>query len=283
MSSLKVPRLSVTSSQLPDIPNIGRTTNCATALDNGTMFMSYWAGSHLNVLERGSMDWSVCADLKQPIWNVFSSQDTCYIRASWNNTIFRLADGRWSKVADLPARLMSPISAGYASLHATDQFIYRLGGYKGAPLSTATRYDIKSQKWESLPHMPFTSYWCSSILIDDVLYVGGGYHEKRPLTSVAALSLNESEWRMLPPLEHGCATISQLQGHLVATGGYTSLCGTEGVVDTVSLFEPKAGRWMPLSSMAGKHVGHGVCSTPDGGLAVMGGSGSRNAEILCLC
>ena len=168
------------------------------------------------------------------------------------------------------------------SLVAGDECLYMLGGLMGGQaLNTAAVYEIKSNKWRSLPNMPFASYLCSSVLINNVLYVTGSRNidssgNVHVVNEVSALPLNTSNWMRLKPLKYVSATVTALHEKLIATGG-ESLDGHD--VSRVEVFNNISDQWMSLPNMTVPRRYHGVCVTEDS-LAVVGGVRTTDCEML---
>ena len=157
-----------------------------------------------------------------------------------------------------------------------------LGGLNGRqPQSTATVYDMKSSRWQPLPSIPFTSFLCSSVFINKTLYVAGGRTKNSssytPVTSVAALDMNESIWRPITSLNFGQATVTALHDRLIATGGES--CDGHAVYN-VEVFDVVSKQWLPLPAMAASRYHHGACVTENNHLVVVGGYSSAKCESL---
>ena len=265
------------------------TINCVAAVGNTTV-ATYWTGSDIYTLEKGSAEWTTHKGLEvdRPIRNVFSYQDTCYVAAGsrGNNDksiyTWSLDSHAWHHVTDMPEYLRNNI---HFSLVRKDDHIYMLGGLNGRqPLNTAAVYEIKSDKWHPLPNMPFTSFLCSAVFINKTLYVAGGRTKHssgkfKAVTEVAALDMNEPKWRNITQLNSGHATVTALHDKLIATGG-ESLDGH--VVNNVEVFDTISGQWLPLPPMGASHYYHGVCVTENSDLVVVGGYGSLKCEYLNL-
>lgn len=193
----------------------------------------------------------------------------------------------WKHLADMPNTLT--MKQGSASLLADDNHIYRLGGYNGDTLDIAAVYDLGSRLWSCLPKMPFTSRWCSSVLLDNSLYVAGGCTRRAngrlyQIADMAALDLREKQWRRLTPLEHYNATIAAMDGLLFASGGTMDQSVNDTAHDSnrraVSFLDFKNGAWLPHIAMENPRSFHGMCSTEDIRLVVAGGKNTDSVEIL---
>ena len=271
---------------LPQLPqNKTSTVNCVAAVGNTTV-ATYCNASDMYNFEIGSEEWTVQEGFKfqGAINNVFSNQNACFVAAESTDyhKIFRwsLDSHTLHPITDIPEHFRHGTHSGMIT---NDEYIYTLGGLHGRqPLDTATVYDMKSEKWRPLPNMPFTSFFCSSAFINNTLYVAGGRTENSsgtymPVTEVAALHLNESNWRKITELNSGQASVTALQDRLIATGGESR----DGhAVSNVDVFDVISGQWLPLSHMTASRCRHGVCVTENNNLVAVGGAGSLTCETL---
>ena len=262
------------------------TVNCVAAVGN-TIVTGYYSGSDLYTLDLDNAgdesEWVISYEgLHGPILNVFSCQSSCYVAAGWDQKIYKwnMKSDTWQPIAGIPTQF----SYGnvYFSLVASGERIYMVGGWlNGQAVNSAIVYDMKSDQWQSLPSMPFTGSLCSSVLIDNTLYVTGGLNkggsgEALSACEVSALTLNESTWWRLRPMKYGYSTVTALHDRLIAIGG-ESLEGHE-----VSNVEVVSDQWLPLPHMTAPRCYHGVCVTENNSLAAVGGLRSTDCEILKL-
>ena len=266
---------------LPPLPINKWFTINSVAVSGNRIAAAYCFAHELYTLRSGSKEWVTHKSVHGSIWNVFNYQETCYVTAGWEkHKIYQwnVDSNTWSFITSIPTH-----RKGWSafSLTASPEHIYMLGGMEDQHLDTATVYDMKSQKWLPLPSMPFKSYRCSSVLIDNTLYVAGGVttNEKgkvSPVTELSALHLNESDWKRLPSLKYGKATISALHGRLVATGGENP---KGDAVNYVEFFDVTSNEWLPLPPLSTPRSLHGACVFEDG-LAVVGGWQKTECEIM---
>ena len=242
-------------------------------------------GTDLYALEDGNEEWITHEGLHGPICNVFSNQNSCYVAAGRHKKIFQwnVDTHTWYPITDIPTQLSRGIVL--FSLVASDEHIYMLGGWlNGQAVNRAFVYDMKSDTWHPLPNTPFTSCFCSSVLINNTLYVAGGATINSsgmtvPVGEVSALTLNESNWRRLTPLTYGGARVTALYERLIATGG-ESLDGHAS--NHVEVFDVISDQWLPLPHMTTPRCLHGVCVTENNSLAAVGGFIRTECEILKL-
>lgn len=254
------------------------TKNCLAAFGN-VVAAGRHLGSELYTLDSRNDRWVTHKALLGPIRNVFSNEKSIYILAGQNLTVYKwtVDSNTWDPVIDLSIYL-KPLITGL-SMVASEENIYVLGGLlNGNPVNTACVYNMKGDKWSSLPNMPFTSAICSSVLINNTLYVGGGISgDFLPVSEVSALSLNESNWRKLSPLNYGNATVTGFHDRLIASGG-RSADGRD--INNVEVFDIISNQWLPLPHMTTSRCFHGVCVTENNSLTVVGGLHNKECEVL---
>ena len=149
--------------------------------------------------------------------------------------------------------------------------IYLAGGNYPIGSDRVDCFDINRNKWEAMKKMKNERFWCSSAVIDDKMFVGGGFGAGN---SVECLSIEKQVWIDIKPTTEEWCQLSSWNGKLVATGG-------EGRSNCVEMYDELSGHWLPLPSMNKGRWDHGACTTKDNELIVVGGWGARNS-IECL-
>ena len=282
--------------QCVPLPNLrqGTTANCVASVGE-VVFASSWAARTLYSLDlsANSPTWVNFFTSPLPIWNAFTWQNRCCIRAGADNRIYYWSDGdgdhNWNPLARMPNTLT--LAQGSASLVAKDNQIYRLGGYNGDSLDIAAVYDVEGGKqWNNLQPMPFQTRWCSSAVVGQLLYVAGGCMPVvgsrgtvwSPIRNITVLDIRSRDWMALPFLEHYNATISSIGDHIVACGGCNQYSRYDENHDgrQLSVLDLRSRRWLPLLPTLKQHTLHGMCSIGDGRLAVVAGKDSRVVELL---
>ena len=259
--------------------------NCVAAVDN-TIVAACCSVNGLYTLDMDNSSDELVAhnSLYGNIWNVFRYQNSCYVVAGSDQKIYRwnLSSHTWHPVTGIPTELRD--GCGF-SLVASDDRIYMLGGWLNEQaVNRAYVYDMGSDKWQSLPKIPFAGYLCSSVIINNTLYVAGGVTldssgKVHSVYEVSALPLTDSCWRRSTRMSYGSATLTVLYDRLIATGGI-SIDGY--AVNKVETFDATSDRWLPVPDMITPRYGHGICVTENNTLAEVGGVEATECEILKL-
>ena len=132
-------------------------------------------------------------------------------------------------------------------------------------------FDINKREWVPIKKMKYERWLCSLAVIDDKMFVGGGYGAGN---SVECFLMKEQKWIDIKPTTKEKCQLSSWNGKLVATGGL-------GWSNCVELYDELSGDWLPLPSLNKGRYCHGVCTTKDNQLIVVGGDGASNS-VECL-
>ena len=140
------------------------------------------------------------------------------------------------------------------------------GGWRGC--DRVDCFDINKGEWKPINKMTNQWVFCSLAVIDDKMFVGGGWGKP-----VEYFSMEKQEWIDIKPTTNELCELSQWNEKLVATGGFDSNC--------VEMYDELSGDWLPLPSMNEERWTHGVCATKNNQLIVVGGEGAGNS-VECL-
>ncbi|MCP4777953.1 MAG: hypothetical protein GY880_27350, partial [Planctomycetaceae bacterium] len=153
-----------------------------------------------------------------------------------------------------------------AALVAHGDSIIRVGGLysvsaRGEPeeifsSDQVARYDTATGQWHSLPNLPSVRSSHDCAVIEDTLYVVGGWGMKRSgeiiwhKAGVALdLSVSGSEWVPFEqPFERRALAVGALNGKLYAIGGMNS---EDEVCPQVATYDPKHKQWSDGPSLPG--------------------------------
>jgi N-acetylneuraminic acid mutarotase len=138
-----------------------------------------------------------------------------------------------------------------------DGRIYVFGGaisnrstrHKLAPTSLSAAYDIASNKWIKLAAMP-SAKTTAPIVKDGLVYVAGGYNQKKALNVFERYDPKTNKWQTLPALPRNISahSMAMVGNKLVLFGDY------EKLESTLSYdFEQKAWTEVDLGYQASRH------------------------------
>ena len=182
-----------------------------------------------------------------------------YSNTSQSNQLSRLnlrEPGEWEVVAHGP-RLQ-----GMAMVSHNGK-IYRAGGFTAhndegdehdlRSIADVVRFDPETGQWESLPDLPEPRSSHDAVVIQDHIYVVGGWQlgEERvwhETAWMADLSKDKVAWTPLPnpPFKRRALSLGHLDGKLYVIGGMQPKGGPTTRVD---VFDPATGKWSQGPSM----------------------------------
>ncbi len=187
-------------------------------------------------------------------------------------SVYNTSTGRWSRGADLPARMH------HANAAAVDGRIYVLGFLTGFDFVEDGRgfvYDPASDSWSDGPQMPAgTQRGASGVaVVGSRIYLLGGLAGRRAVERCNGYDVESGEWFDVPPLpriaDHMAA--GGVAGRVVVAGGRTG--AIEGHTSETHIYVPGDAEWTagaPMPTARG-----GVAAAVEGGrLYVMGGEGN---------
>eukprot|EP00540_Astrosyne_radiata_P019855 CAMPEP_0116851096 /NCGR_PEP_ID=MMETSP0418-20121206/16522_1 /TAXON_ID=1158023 /ORGANISM="Astrosyne radiata, Strain 13vi08-1A" /LENGTH=587 /DNA_ID=CAMNT_0004483059 /DNA_START=1 /DNA_END=1764 /DNA_ORIENTATION=+ len=96
-------------------------------------------------------------------------------------------------------------------------------------------------------------FGCTSAVVEDELFVLGGYTDTRAtLSSVEAYNMEDKRWRTIPQMQTaraGC-TAASIESGILAIGGWNGCC-----LDSVEMLDLKTNTWFTFPSMKTKRSG----------------------------
>ena len=134
-------------------------------------------------------------------------------------------------------------------------------------------YDIKTGRQCGSKKMSSKRVVCSCTVLDNVLYVGGGWDGwNHQFNTVECIALNDdcSHHKVADTPTYDCS-LSSLCGQLVMSGGCVGESPSSPVSNMVSVLSPSLNTWLPLPSMNIKRRDRGTCTVGDDTLMVLGG------------
>ena len=166
---------------------------------------------------------------------------------------------------ELLAKIGDQYQLNYRSAIGYNRKIYLVGGEKSD--GRVDCFDINTREWKPVKKMKNERFECSLAVIDDKMFVGGGYGAGN---SVECFLIKEEKWIDIKSTTKEECQLSSWNRKLVATGG-------ENGSNCVELYDEWSGEWLPLPSMNQGRVLHGACETKDNQLVVVGGWNAKNS------
>ena len=185
---------------------------------------------------------------------------------------YDIINNSWQHVCYLPP---------YSQLHqysavADQDNIYLVGGNgdlnKTNSLDTVLKYDLRSgqQSGGVKLNLQRKRKNCSSVIIDNVLYVAGGQDGQENLNSVEAISLSDfSHLTVAPTPCYSCSCTVACES-LVVAGGRVSSHEKSRIGNTALMWDSSNRTWIPLPDMNDDRLWLGMCAA-DGVILAAGG------------
>ena len=214
------------------------------------------------------------------IFRLFNAGDECFgtfKKTGGKQSIakYSVNKNEWKHVTDIP----SENQLQYYGITADRDHVYIVSGEDDDDengLDTILVYDIKTGAQCGSKKMSSKRSLCSCAILDNVLYVGGGWGGGHHLNTVECIALNDdcSHHRVADTPTYDCS-LSSLCGQLVMSGGCLGESLFSPVSNMVSVLSPSLNTWLPLPSMNKKRIAHGTCTVGDDTLMVVGGRSHR--------
>lgn len=176
--------------------------------------------------------------------------------------------GEWREAGQLPMPL-----AG-VSLLAHEDTLYLVGGWDGKQMRSEVWRSRPSTEaedsitWEEVAQLKTPAAFFGSVIVDDDLYVIGGYDGQRELADAAVLNLTTGEWQQLPPMStprSGLSAVHDGMAVFALGGGWTR------AIDTHERYDAFANQWSNFPSPIQGDWRHLTAVASDGSVWLMGG------------
>ncbi len=178
----------------------------------------------------------------------------------------------WTEGGSLPRPL-----AGAALVTAQDA-LYLLGGWDGKAMQDEMwRMSLQQDAqgvagWELITHLDGARAFLGATVVNDLIYVVGGYDGKQELDTAQTYSLSTGEWSDLPPMSTprgGLSVVYDGLAVLALGGGWTQ------AIDNHERYDPATGLWSNFPSPISGEWRHMGVVSENGRLHLLGGwSGS---------
>ena len=163
-----------------------------------------------------------------------------------------------------------------------------------SPSASVSVYSSQSSQWHSAPPLPFSTLWCSAVVLNDTCYVAARYETKldtmdaileSPSQSVVSAPLSTlldpnasrqaSTWQRMPDTPFYKSSLVATGGCLLAVGGHsksTTLLETvQNLSTAVHAYCPATSSWVKIGDMPDLRHGFTITTLPSEELFVAGG------------
>ncbi|XP_062523409.1 uncharacterized protein LOC134198093 isoform X2 [Corticium candelabrum] len=241
---------------------------------------------NLHVLTYEHDKWDKFVRKNGDIWNVVCHQGVCLVcvkdgdKDQFVIEQFHLnEDKKWRFLTVLPNELQ--LDCVSVALH--DNSLYVVGGRTKSEerVNTARVCDLHSGHWYKMDDMQTKRSYCSSVIINNTVFVGGGVTDGRYSSNIVECAdVRDRKWRTIPSTTTYWPTLTSVSNRLVGTGGWTQqwMYSPSNIVE---LYDERSTKWLSLPLMTHKRWGHAAFSTQNGELITAGGDdGGHSIESL---
>ena len=208
------------------------------------------------------------------VHTLFNVGDECfgtfYSEGKQSIAKYTVKKNEWKHVTDIP----SHDHLCCYGITADRDHVYIVGGFYDGwnERDTILVYDINTGTQCGSERMSSKRSLCSCTILDNVLYVGGGWDGSHPLKNVECISLHDycSYHKVADTPIYRCS-LTSLCGQLVISGGGVHEQMFSSSSNMVSVLSPSHNMWLPLPEMNEQRSGHGTCKVGDDNLMVVGG------------
>ena len=169
-------------------------------------------------------------------------------------------DNKWRFLTVLPNELqLHDVSV---ALH--DNSLYVVGGRteSGERVNTARVCDLHSGHWSKMDDMQTKRRVCSSVIINNTVFVGGGVTDGHYFSNIVECAdVRDRKCRTIPSATTYLATLTSVSNRLVGTGGMTQQWISSSLSNIVELYNETSTKWLPLPRMTHKRLLHAAFST----------------------
>jgi DNA-binding CsgD family transcriptional regulator len=176
---------------------------------------------------------------------------------------------RWTTGGKLPMPL-----AGM-ELAVQGDMIYLLGGWNGAEMQDSVWRLPLSQlenaapnDWEAVSHLPKAEAWFGAVMVNDLIYVVGGFDGRNELAGFATYNVASGEWRHLAPLTTPRGGVSLVYDGItvLALGG-----GWASTIQNHERYDALTNQWTTIASPISGEWRHFGAAASEGSVYILGG------------
>ncbi|XP_054167728.1 kelch-like protein 28 [Oppia nitens] len=147
--------------------------------------------------------------------------------------------GNWQSIKNMNYQ------RGYFSLVTYDENLYAIGGLNKAQsqqynneLSSVETYDPKSTNWTLSKPLNIKRLAMSSTVIENKIYVCGGYNNGKAIKSCETFSSKTNLWQFIKPM-----ILARYNFQLIANNGFIYAIGGSGLYSSVERYSLKTNQW----------------------------------------
>ena len=245
-------------------------------------------GGNLHVLTYKHDNWDTFVRKNGHIRNVVCHQGVCLVCVKDEDEdqfvieqFYLNEDSKWRFLTVLPNELQF----GSVSVALHDNSLYVMGGTKsGQRVNTARVCDLHSGHWSKMDDMQTKRSLCSSVIINNTVFVGGGLTDGYYSSNIVECAdVRDRKWRTIPSTTTNRSTLTSVSNRLVGTGGRTQQQWFDSPPSNiVELYDERSTKWLPLPQITHKRWAHAAFSTQNGELVIAGGRGEHRNDLLSL-
>lgn len=179
---------------------------------------------------------------RHKVRHLFTDSNDCFAvlkkTESNHNSIarYRVNSNRWAKITDFPYHHPRDLE-GCAITADRGHHAYIVGGMSsGSITDTILVYDLTTGRQCGQTKMRQKRRNCSCAILDNLLYVGGGWNGEYDINSIETISLTDYSYThcaMIPSKTYSCL-LTSVGDRLIASGGSISACSETSASNSVS-------------------------------------------------
>ena len=184
-------------------------------------------------------------------------------------TRYNRTDDSWTDGGKLPMPL-----AGMA-LTAYEDTLYLMGGWNGRQmqdtlwsLPLAQFEEATPDDWQVVTHLPRAVAWFGAVMVNDLIYVVGGYDGREELADFATFNVTRGEWQRLASLTmpRGGVTLVYDGITVLALGG-----GWTNTIQSHERYDALTNQWTLIPSPISGEWRHFGAAANAGSVYILGG------------
>ena len=184
-------------------------------------------------------------------------------------TRYNRTDDSWTDGGKLPMPL-----AGTA-LTAYGDSLYLMGGWNGRQMQDTlwrlplTQFEeATADDWQVVTHLPRAVAWFGAVMVDDLIYVVGGYDGREELAEFATFNVTSGEWQRLANLTmpRGGVTLVYDGITVLALGG-----GWTNTIQSHERYDAMTNQWTLIPSPISGEWRHFGAAANAGSVYILGG------------